>query len=340
MTHDVNHGAKSAAQEETAIFQHVKRAEWGLAIIAWERPTKRAYQFEDGQLRVFKSGFYGLLKQVEQPSERAEAIVAELRRKAGLSQARREQADSAARTGKRLMTLTDQIELFRHEYPGAFAGNEWQYTIRGADARRRLKGHRNPAILAAQESLAASALDGLIAEDKAGEIVEGLVKALRKTTLVRPAEVEALAQLGPAGQQRYAVALRELLHGDAQFALRFERFVAACPSDASWSLVTAPLALYDPTNHICVRPSTFRAQARWMAPRLTISKRPGARLYMRLVEMSQRVAKQLGDEGVAPEDLMDVHDFMRITMRPSAIKALEKLQKKSGGDDPTEAEAA
>ena len=46
------------------LYQHTKRPEWGLAILAWDRGSRRAFQFEDGKLRVFKQGYYEMVEEV------------------------------------------------------------------------------------------------------------------------------------------------------------------------------------------------------------------------------------------------------------------------------------
>ena len=51
---------------EDGLYRHTKRPEWGVAILAWERGGRRAYQFEDGRLRKFREGYYSLMKPVDE----------------------------------------------------------------------------------------------------------------------------------------------------------------------------------------------------------------------------------------------------------------------------------
>ena len=44
--------SSSMSSEPQALYQHIKRKDWGLAIMAWQRDDRRAYQFEDGKLRT------------------------------------------------------------------------------------------------------------------------------------------------------------------------------------------------------------------------------------------------------------------------------------------------
>jgi hypothetical protein len=59
-----------------------------------------------------------------------------------------------------------------------------------------------------------------------------------------------------------------------------------------------------------------------MAPRLILTSRPGGALYMRLADMARTVQSSLERAGLAPRDLMDVHDFMVMSLAPSARKLL------------------
>lgn len=60
-----------------------------MAILAFERPTKRGYQFEDGKLRLFKEGFYHLMKPVDRPADETMELVAQLDGKLARAKARR-----------------------------------------------------------------------------------------------------------------------------------------------------------------------------------------------------------------------------------------------------------
>ena len=60
------------------VYVHRKRPQWGYAIVAWEKGDKRGYQFEDGQLRVFKDAFYGLFDRVDPSGAGAVELVEEL----------------------------------------------------------------------------------------------------------------------------------------------------------------------------------------------------------------------------------------------------------------------
>jgi hypothetical protein len=79
---------------------------------------------------------------------------------------------------------------------------------------------------------------------------------------------------------------------------------------------------------VCVRPTSFREQAKWMSPRLAIPKVPTGTSYMRALSMAKLVQSRLSELAETPRDLMDAYDFMRVTTRPAAKQLLIKLKPK------------
>jgi hypothetical protein len=64
-----------------------------------------------------------------------------------------------------------------------------------------------------------------------------------------------------------------------------------------------------------------------MAPRLAIPKMPTAQSYLRLQSMAKTIHNRLTDAGESPRDLLDVHEFIRLTTRPAAKKVLLGLKR-------------
>lgn len=154
-----------------------------------------------------------------------------------------------------------------------------------------------------------------------------VLEILRRTNLLTKKQLDPVRWLRPERYRVFTSALADLIHGDEKPIPRLERFVAtlslAKKRGPSWQLATALRALVHPTEHVCVRPTTFSRQAAWMAPRLIFVRTPNGRLYERLRAMTAAVADKLTEAGCAPTDLWDVHDFMLETLRPSAKKLLE-----------------
>ncbi|HUH05859.1 MAG TPA: hypothetical protein VML75_27910 [Kofleriaceae bacterium] len=305
------------------LYAHRKGDDWGLAIMAWERGPRRAYQFEDGRLRVFKEGYYDLLEEVDAPTDRAMRVIAELQRKLGNTAA---DSARAART-RPDVSFEQQLAIFGIKYPGGFADPNWIDSHRGdPDKGRQLKRHRVRAIAAAQQLLSRDENDAALEEHRASEIHAAAVELLASIDLVSAKQLDPLRQLPPTLHAAFVARLRDLLHGHDAYELRFERYVATLAlvhaAGPSWQLATALPALALPDQHVCVRPSTLRKQAEWMAPRLTFTKTPHGPLCARFDEMAVAVRKELEVAGLEPADLLDVFDFMRETLAPSAKQLL------------------
>jgi hypothetical protein len=315
---------------KTTLYKHIKREKWGLAVLAWEGEGKRGYQFEDGVLRVFKDGYFHLMREVDRPADETERVMVRLNRALGRREA------SKSRKSDTLISFDDQITILRRQFPGGFAGEKWQQKMRGVDAGQQLKRHREPALRLARELLSEQSLTASIARQDFDGVLEALLRVLRNTNLVRPAQLNPLERLPRHRVEQVALALRELLHGEGALRDRMGRWISALGSP-SWELATAPAALVDPERHICVRPKGFRDQAQWMAPRLEHSKEPTAEVYLRYQAMAGAVLAKLQEEGLHPRDMLDVHDFIWTTLRPAARKLLEQ---DSAADDKSDEQAA
>ena len=82
----------------------------------------------------------------------------------------------------------------------------------------------------------------------------------------------------------------------------------------SWALATTVPALVLPDRHFAVRPAKVRQQAKWMAPQLKVGRSPLGKSYQAIVTMALAVKNSLELEGLAPADLVDVADFMAVTL--------------------------
>jgi hypothetical protein len=307
-----------------ALYTHTKGKQWGLAILAWERGPRRGYQFEDGQLRVFTERHYELIEEVDAPADKAARVIADLRRKLGDAA----HHDGSVHTSPAPPDLSfeDQIHLFRGRYPGGFEDRAWIARYRGAHEGRRAKGHAEPAIAETRAALAADVLDRALASDGTAAIIAAAAHVLEHTSLLTGHQVQPLRDVSLNRSGHFVQVLRDLLHGEDAYELRFERLVAALthhrgPSP-TWQLTTALPALMWPDQHICVRPTTFRDQAKWMAPRLVLGNTPSGAMYVRLADMARAVHTALERAGMAPRDLMDVHHFMVMSLAPAARELL------------------
>lgn len=316
MTSEAETPTPDDSAEQERLYRHTSKPQWGLALLAWERDGKRAYQFEDGKLRVFKEGYFQLLEPVDRPADETEVAIRELNTKLGRKRA-------AKRNGRTepAIPLSKQIDLFVHLYADGFEGDDWVSDKRGVDVENALKRHREPVMKRARELFTKERLLAA-AEDNALSLIEDIAEIIESTDLVTKAQTRGLSRATEPLARRVAAALHEVLYGEGEMTLRFERYVGslgrAIGKKASWQLATLIPALVDPATHICVKPSAMKTQAVWMAPSLVIGKTPSGAIYTRILEMVAVLVEKLTAAGHKPRDLMDVYDFMWTTLRPKA----------------------
>lgn len=305
------------------LYRHVKRPRWGLAVMAWDNFDKRGYQFEDGKLRIFKRGFYRLLEEVDPPADQTRRVLERLGRASERLEAVKNSKSDV------LIPLAEQIAYFKEQYPDGFGGDSWTAKMRGRGAKKALKRHRDPVVKRARKLLARERLERLIEARQHDEVIEALVDVLGRTNLVTASKLEPLRCANTRQREVIAVALQRLLHGDGPFDARFDDFVRST-GEPSWELATAPMALVHPEEHVSVKPSVFNQQALWMAPRLEQTRHPTAQAYHRYHRMALAVSDQLVAAGVKPRDLLDLHDFINVTLRPAARKLLAARGRERG----------
>lgn len=311
------------------LFEHTKRSDWGLAILTWEGRDKRCYQFQDGRLRTFKKGFYGFLKAVDRPVDEVREIVDQLAQRHAVVTARQEVMAEAKKAGSKLMTFEDQVRVFKHLYPGGFSDPAYLDKVRGTEETRRKK-HREPAIADARKRLSRERLSELIeARDFAAVHAEALAAVNGTDIASQKTDRVALQKLEASAHEDFANALFEMLYGEGPVAQRFDRYVKVLGEGSqtrvTWPLATAVQALVFPTDRVAVKPSVFRQQAKWMAPRLMFDNDPVGHQYEQLESMAFSIRRRLEQADIPPSDLMDVYDFIWITLRPKAKEILDSF---------------
>jgi hypothetical protein len=313
-------------KKSVAVFEHAKRREWGLGVLAWETKNKRGYLFENGQLRVLGEGFYSLMLEVERPHDEVVALLKCLKPELDAARAEYGPGPRATRTGAATLSFDDQIAVFHSEYPAGFQDPKWVENHRGQNAKKRLSAHRDPAILAANEKLGARALETRIQEQAFRAIHDDIIALLRETDLVPNTEIALLTTSDPERQRAIALMTSDLLYGKVAFGSRFDHFLAlfqqAVSKPAGWQLATAFAALREPRDHFSVRPAMVREQAKWLGLKLSIPKLPAGATYGRCMAMAKLVSAKLTERGETPRDMLDVYDFMRITTRSDSMRRL------------------
>jgi hypothetical protein len=315
--------AESTELELGGLYTHSARPQWGLATRIAVEAERASYQFQDGKLRKITNTHAHLMAEERRPRDESERLERELVAMAGLSLARR----SLREAGDELITLDQQIQLFLDDFEGGFEDATFLKKHRGA-GRRRAKAHRDPAIARANELLGRKELLRLISTSRHDVVMERVIELLASTSLVNARHLETLKALDDRGVQRAASALCDLLYGDVDAATAMQAWIdaiATAGKGVHWSLATAVPALVQPKNHLCVLESVMRVQARWIAPSLRLNKTPSGKLYARIREMALRLVDELELRDMHTRDLLDVYDFVWLTLRPAARKRIAAL---------------
>ncbi len=313
------------------LYRHTKKPDWGTAVIAWERDGKRAYLFDSGMVKVLAEPFYALMAPVmdtDGSSELAARLTGHLERNGSLGQRTR-----TAPTVR--FSLQQQLDWFLDEYPGGFTGEAWEKKARGSDDMRRLKRHRTPAIADAQAKLNSETLEKLAEGGKAAETIKLICDLLFETDLVATSQLDQLKNKALKAPKELPKVLFSLLHSTnpEDVPPLFDDFVHALTqtlgSAPSWELATSLLALVKPGVHVCVRRASFVRQSEWIMPDLNLTKQPTSLGYAGFLRLAHEVNDKLSELGATPDDLFDVHDFIRFATTTAA-------QHKMSGEDPVE----
>lgn len=316
-TDPVTETVDSVGPSLPTLYRHPARKKWGVGLVL-DRLADRAHvQFQDGRMRTIHADYLRKLEPVDRPYDVARGLVDALESMAP--------DDLRGRTRRvdEPVSIDEQAEYFLSLHPGGFADPEFTAEHRGDGRKRPLKRHRDPLLARAERVLAHDALSAAAPS----EVHDAFAKLARSTDLVPVKEARALEGIEAEEHARFAEKLVALVHGKAPLEERFDAWVRMLEetlgSVPSWSLATLPLALVEPQRHVVVHPSAFEQQARWMAPGLRCGDRPMGVLYERLRAMARDVFERLGQHDLAPRDLLDVHDFLWLTLKPAARAKIE-----------------
>lgn len=307
--------------EDRELYRHVKRPQWGVAILAWEKEETRGYQFEDGRLRKIKKGYYDLLQTVDDIERSKDAIVQNLENAVAANR-----GQASPKRQEKVAPFEEQIELFTEMYPKGFNDPQWIADHRRDPDGRALKRHREPVVEDTKEALSAERCATLLEEEKYDELVETTLDILAGTSLVPISHVKTLRQIDEEERKHLAEAVNHLLHGEPHFDVRFGEWLEVLTKlfggRPSWRTATALPALAFPKEQVNVRRSAFIRQAGSIAPTARYSKKAKVRSYKNYRRMAVAVRKRLEQAGHEPRDLLDVHDFIWATLRNSALDQL------------------
>jgi len=317
-----------AADEESeslpSLYRHSKRQKWGLGLIIRKLDDRAHMQFQDGRLRTLHLDYSHLLEPVDRPYDVARGLVEALESMAP------DELRPSQRRGPAPISMDEQVEYFRELYAGGFKDEAYSDEHRGDGRKRPLKRHRDALIARAQKELSKQGIAKHRSDGGASAVHKAATKVVKLTNLVPAKERRAFGKIDEHHHEAVATTLRALLHGTSPLAQRLDAWVrtleTAMGQAPSWPMATVFLGAVSPNKHVVVKPKTFERQARFMAPGLRAGERPMGLLYARLQAMADATRERMGEKGLAPRDLMDVHDFMWLTLKPAARRRINEIR--------------
>lgn len=287
------------------LFAHINRADWGVSVLSGQSDGKRRYLFESGEERTMGAGAIDLMRKVEQPSSEQRATYARL---VALLAKREKQTDPPKAPGA--TAVLKQLERFHKRYANGFFGKEWKSDKTSMRARQA----RGALVEKAQDAFSRESLTKLERAEKFEAVWNLVVASVNEAGM-------ASAPLKPASlpeqQRALSNAVLELLYGAESYERRFDRWVGVFESvfhePPSWETATSLSALVTPLEHVLVEGPSFRKQLKALSRYSSFGARPAGGAYTRCLTMAQALANMLAQRGEVPRDLLDVHDFVRVT---------------------------
>ncbi|ATB26879.1 hypothetical protein MEBOL_000313 [Melittangium boletus DSM 14713] len=300
-----------------AVFVLENQPEWGAGIVLEDRDGKWVLLFEQGGRRVFNKLLIKGLKPADLSTDDARALDAKLRGrplKAATAKSTKKGKKSAL-PAPLYATCEDQVRWFETFFAGGFEGERFIDEERGRSDRKGKNGYKTAAITFAHEQLSPERFE--TASDE--ELFAAVKKLIQFTNIVHPMEgAIALGAMKVEDHAPFVAAVKALLHGTGDYNGRFERFVDTLNiTDAegkakkvTWPLATLLSAMYHPTEHVCVKPTAFEAQAPLVGLSANKSQPVTGAAYVRFREVALATQQRLLDAGHRPRDLMDVYSFI------------------------------
>jgi hypothetical protein len=297
---------------------------WGVGILVEEHEGKRTIDFQDGVRRIVAMSFLKLESCTPEPG--VAQTLGELTKgnqRAAEAKPKSKRPDRPPPAPK--MSFDQQVAKFEELFKGGFVGEAFSRDERGQPDPTGKKADKDGAVTRAKDELSAARLDEALGQGAYGPVFESLKATLQGLGLLHPIEVVRLTKVAEEKQADYVKALRGLLHGDGDLAPRFDAMVTAFGvEDPTWTMATVLGALYQPKDHVFVKPSFFKDQALILGIPVAYKSTPDAAVYDQFRGVAREVEKRLREKGHAPRDLLDVYTFIWKTLAPAKPAAPAK----------------
>lgn len=298
-------------------LQHEGQPDWGTGLVVQDLPRHWVIFFEHaGEKKFVKELATCLLPITLDPVAMAALQTKALNRPGQAGAAKKARTGPRAAGAKAVFATTgEQIAFFETLFPGGFAGKVFIKDERGLAGATGKEGHKEAAIVLAQQLLSPERFES----DDTETLFESAKKVLQATTMVFPMEgAIRFSTIDEASRGAALEGLKNLLHGEGDYAARLESFVGAinmtdkagAAKAATWPFATIFGALFNPNEFVCVKPTAFKRQASTVGIPAATTSAVSAIGYRHFLEVATKTGELLRAAGHEPRDLVDVYTFI------------------------------
>lgn len=311
------------------VFKSESQPDWGMGLVVEEGPDHWVLIFEHGGRKKFiKSKVKGLV-----PVTLEAKALATLQTKANGKHAKAGMKPRAkSRSGfkkseARFTTFQQQVAFFEKLFEGGFEGEHFTNDERGMTGLTGKAGHITAAIALAREELSAARFDSESPET----LFKSATTLLKATNIVFPIDGAIPFAGMEEGRRPAALAgLKQLLHGEGDYALRLERFTRSIElknkkgdsKSIGWPFATLFGAMLHPETCSCIKPTPFASQAATFGMNIEKAQPVSSSGYNQFHEVAMLTQTRLIEAGHKPRDLMDVCIFIWRTHSEKPIETV------------------
>lgn len=304
------------------IYAHASRSEWGHAVISEEKIDRKTYFFENAGQRTFLNGSAVIVEMKLDPEERKALAVRITKRHAPEPGAPRDPKRRSVKLQQKAPrpTFDAQLALFAAAFPLGFVDPGLAQVEPGKSVPKA-KGEGAVTRLA-REVLSASTLRSALRNGGESDVIASAIRVLStaRALSLPKADVSVLLAIPVASHEAVARTLTELLHGQGDYAARFDAFVAAA-GEIAWTIATVFPALVHPSEHFFVKPAMNQRQAQAIDGVEPPIGTPTGAAYAQHLAVALATRDRLASAGLAPRDLLDVYTFGWRTLTRAATAA-------------------
>lgn len=152
------------------------------------------------------------------------------------------------------------------------------------------------------------------------EVCDRAKRVVNKTNLISPYEKIWFSNgVGvETNQKKFAESLFDILYGEGDMPVRFERFSTLLTEigAAKWPIATYFMFITFPENHMFLKPVVTQDAANVLGQEINYKPELNWLTYSQVLALAERMKKELLKDGrsdLAPRDMIDVQSFIWIT---------------------------